>query len=598
MTSNYTVRTDSYRNLVKKLELPRYQRKLVWSKTQKEEFIKSIKEGFPFGSLLLFKYEPKERFSLIDGLQRLSTLIHFEKEPYLYFEEDFIEVVNEIIEKFYNSKSESIKSEFRKELINIMNEVFSDNLSDVRTINLFEKIQANSKFFEMTSNDHMRYFINLGDNLKEKLKNSINLENLQIPIIEFNGSEDQLVEVFERINRGGVKLTKYQIFAAQWINFTINLNNSEYNKKLLNKVIDRYRILQETRGIEIEDYDEDKFRERSEINLSELCYGIGKLISDNSEVFITSDKDEDLAYELGFCIMGVISKVSNNELSKLSSKYKDITSDKIEKFCEQILKIFSDLEDEFKKYLKFNDLYISEFSNFQYISFFTSLWIEKYQEVNPYEFKEKPKYKSIYNSIKEKLPKWYLHDRLINFWGATGDKKLNDFYIEDNNRYLKDIDSSKLENALIDWNKESLEKKSEKISSLSKLVLVYYYNTKDMEIVNLNSKNIKYDFEHIISKKRIKEILERDPKFPGGNIGNICFLDIKTNRGKGNKTVYDDTNPVQKVDSKIIEDIGYPTESELKFMSNEHMDIIEYKRFVKIRSKDIITTLIKNLYSK
>ena len=119
-----------------------------------------------------------------------------------------------------------------------------------------------------------------------------------------------------------------------------------------------------------------------------------------------------------------------------------------------------------------------------------------------------------------------------------------------------------------------------------------------MEIVNLNSKNIKYDFEHIISKKRIKEILERDPKFPGGNIGNICFLDIKTNRGKGNKTVYDDTNPVQKVDSKIIEDIGYPTESELKFMSNEHMDIIEYKRFVKIRSKDIITTLIKNLYSK
>lgn len=41
-------------------------------KSAKERFIETLKLGFPFGSLLLYKLS-EEKYLLIDGLQRFST---------------------------------------------------------------------------------------------------------------------------------------------------------------------------------------------------------------------------------------------------------------------------------------------------------------------------------------------------------------------------------------------------------------------------------------------------------------------------------------------------------------------------------------------
>ena len=68
-----------------KIEVPTFQRNIVWSKGQRETFIDSVKKGFPVGSLLFYKKKDRDTYTLIDGLQRSSTILDFITNPTHYF---------------------------------------------------------------------------------------------------------------------------------------------------------------------------------------------------------------------------------------------------------------------------------------------------------------------------------------------------------------------------------------------------------------------------------------------------------------------------------------------------------------------------------
>ena len=60
-------------NIDKKVfTIPMYQRGVVWSQSQKDILIDTIKKGLPFGSLLLYYNNDDGRgtYQIIDGLQR------------------------------------------------------------------------------------------------------------------------------------------------------------------------------------------------------------------------------------------------------------------------------------------------------------------------------------------------------------------------------------------------------------------------------------------------------------------------------------------------------------------------------------------------
>lgn len=83
--SNYRIETLNFEDLESQMTIPTYQRPLVWSKAQKTAFIDNISRGFPFGSLLLYKYDSTEQYSLIDGQQRFSTLREYQRHPEEFF---------------------------------------------------------------------------------------------------------------------------------------------------------------------------------------------------------------------------------------------------------------------------------------------------------------------------------------------------------------------------------------------------------------------------------------------------------------------------------------------------------------------------------
>ena len=58
---------------------PGFQRQFVWTQVQASKFIESILLGLPIPSIFLYKQEDTQRFIIVDGLQRLTTLQSFKK---------------------------------------------------------------------------------------------------------------------------------------------------------------------------------------------------------------------------------------------------------------------------------------------------------------------------------------------------------------------------------------------------------------------------------------------------------------------------------------------------------------------------------------
>ena len=124
-------------NIDKKVfTIPMYQRGVVWSQSQKDILIDTIKKGLPFGSLLLYYNNDDGRgtYQIIDGLQRSTTIIDFVQNPAQYFNED--DIVESGIEAIFNlanlcTDKEEVKSQIKQYLFEWVKNEHS-NLSDVK----------------------------------------------------------------------------------------------------------------------------------------------------------------------------------------------------------------------------------------------------------------------------------------------------------------------------------------------------------------------------------------------------------------------------------------------------------------------------------
>ncbi|MGT0244454.1 hypothetical protein ACVNP1_16400 [Staphylococcus aureus] len=114
-----------------------------------------------------------------------------------------------------------------------------------------------------------------------------------------------MAEVFQRLNSGGKKLSKYELLH---IGTDMKLNWEIYKvsvDEILKNVIERYERLNNDRGILIENFDPKEMETSRVINLSELCYGLGKVISDELQAFF-KESTEDICNELGFQTMLIV----------------------------------------------------------------------------------------------------------------------------------------------------------------------------------------------------------------------------------------------------------------------------------------------------
>src|SRR5699024_6327822 len=384
----------------------------------------TLKRGYPFGSILIYKYsgQEDEKYSIVDGLQRYSTMVDFNESPHKYIQDmnRFIDdISNEIID---DDISENTKRNYKRHVETGINELFEVSKED-RNYNTLYTILSQDSLIRENVTPNSEYIYQKQSDLVKHVNEYLDVNDIKIPCIEFTGDETELANVFQNLNRGGKKLSKYQVFSAQWSQYTTILNKSNYNAQVLSIVIDRYVSLTDSRKVDILDFDEAEMRAKSEINLSEFCYAFGKLIIGEMDVFWNdSDSNEDLANEIGYSTLGIILSVSNNKLHEIPNKKEFFNSpDTIEVLIEKSLQIFRDINEHFKKYLKIpgrETKYESRVAtNFQILSYFASIWELKYEYI-PDQGKviEKQGYKTEVSKNFKNFIYYYIFDIVTSRW--------------------------------------------------------------------------------------------------------------------------------------------------------------------------------------
>lgn len=612
----YRIETRTFEELQGKLNLPNFQRALVWSNNQKKEFFNTLKDGFPFGSILLYEYEREKtkdnenRYSLIDGLQRYSTMLDFKDNPTNYIEfDEFAERIARLYKNASKSTTNEVVNFSKDTLLEIVKQNNDPNSPNTRATALSKKVI--DKFPALDDQDIRDEITEIQQEVTEFFNNQLNISKVKIPCIIFEGDETQLAEVFQRLNSGGKKLSKYQVFAAHWDKYNIELSKAEYSNKILDNIIDRYETLNNDRGILIEDFDTQEMRNSREINLSEFCYGLGKILAE--ELYIFFDKiSEDICNELGFQTMLMIFDIPTSKMNTLPHFHKYLKNgNNIEDMVSKIVGVYKIINNKFDNIFTLSSLTrkkkheTKSFTRLQIMSFFASLWQVSYSLIldetkDSLYIKEKQGRKKERQKILDNIVSYSIYDIIRNYWSGTGDKKLMDIYINKNNRYSNALPKEIFMNELLRWNDESINKSSVNIQSDEKMIISCIANTHSDFYKGLND---NFDYEHIFSRKLYNKH-KNNHLIPAGALGNIMLLDEGSNRKKKEKFLYEIFNldNINKEDTHEYNYIKYSSYPEKRVIDKIEFDLVagEYDsliNMIKTRGDLIIKELTNSLYS-
>ena len=611
----YEVESLNFEKLKGKVSIPLFQRRLVWNDMQKKEFIKTLNKGFPFGAILIYQdEETTKKFKIIDGLQRYTTILDFEKAPYKYMEDDFfLKYINQIFENIEKKVSDlgNLEVILKKEIQTIFIETFKDN--NIKNSDLFEDIffKKINNLLEKTLNINMennlefyKFITRVLKEFNQAISTFINVDKINIPIIRFTGSEDELADVFEQLNKGGRKLSKYQVFSAQWSNKEIFISSTKIGDKIIEVICNRYEELSEKTDVIIDGYDREELYSNKMINQSELFFTIGLLIIEKLDVFYQSRFDktllenEDLANEIGYATMSVIFKVHLKDQSHLINKYIFLTNDKfLNELISEILNSYGEINEIFKRYLKKpgqQDKFINtNIATSQVISFFAERWVTKYTfDEQNVRININKGYKKNYEKINKNLILYFIRDLLNKYWSSNGDRKVPEIFLEKKLRYIFSIDRENLQLHFDEWLASNLNYPRILFDNNSKIIYNIFisYNFMDYN-------SVKYDYEHIVSKKSLLYKYKSN-NIPAGFIGNMMYLDEKSNRSKQNNNLYENIKEGQIYSTEFLNRSLYPSENELTkievdMKENEFQSV---KVFIKNRSLAIVEELINYLY--
>lgn len=165
-----------------KIIVPEFQRDFVWNYNQSCRFVESVLLGLPIPDFFMFRLidneEHSEKYILIDGLQRYTTIKQFSEGRYKQGETDRVFKINDKSSNWYNctyGKLSPIDQDFFQDYslkINVFDSVEnSERMQKLYMTTIFERINTGST---KLSAQEVRNAIFIGDAVKSI---SINVSN-------------------------------------------------------------------------------------------------------------------------------------------------------------------------------------------------------------------------------------------------------------------------------------------------------------------------------------------------------------------------------------------------------------------------------------
>lgn len=632
-----TFRATDLTNRIKdrSIKVPHYQRGQVWKTSQKEKLIDSIKNGFSFGTILLYKKDDNT-YQLIDGLQRSSTIYEYLHKPAKIFREN--DISDDAIEKIYDllMVQGDDKNAVKRKIINHIKEwVITYNLTmdDVKNIssnNCARYLQ--SEFPTCTTDAAFEIASILHEEFKTFKSECEDLADAEIPAIIYTGNPDNLPEVFNRINSKGTTLSKYQILSATWTTHEYTLSHPELEAII--QYVDKFYISIIDENFGVDGYNSIDIHHTKRLNLYQILFGFGKLLIDKYPYLFGKSKNDKDIESCGFNLVNSCLGNKNSKIADLPAILKEtFVDDKlINDFLVNILHTADSVYELLKPYLKFKlnkrdnhkEVYHTEFqicsmiANYFNARYATYTFDEQHHNIIGRNI-ETSCLNSTFDIYKTEFKcnafKKYLVDIMNDVWKGTGDKRMDDVAINQH-YYTDEITRETMESELDHWINQINSSRHEYSNvgvpkSAEKLLLSVIYNC-SFSAYEQND-DINYDIEHLAPKGCLKLLLKQFPYgegitngLPISSFANLCLLREEINRKKKDKTLYQDLQYLNSLEKKNItlEEIenkfSFTQKTDLDWV-NDHFENFEalksaYFRFLYLRYERQKRMIINNLF--
>ena len=523
-----------------RVTIPEFQRRLVWSKTTRKGLIESIRRGYPFGSILIYEDvarghsagDGKHHYNLIDGLQRTQALKSYVEHQNGYFtradlDDEFIDEVAAHLGK----ATDEYKDRIRQTVVDWVKGNKSYEARDGwRTENLVEALIAKvlkyspdsilyrDVYFELNRNHDL--IQRLGGFLDD-VSNEIQLVlEAKIPVLIYSGPSSELPTVFELLNSKGTVLSRYEIYAAQWIDHRQPIENGD----VIDAIWKKYETLEDegfTLDVSEEAPDEESRRNRH-YTLFDYLFGLGQFLAVKFPRLFKPAKD-DRPSSVGFNLMTACLGLRLQDMANLPSEIGELRWEDLERcvlestrFVDNILKPVLSTPQYGRK---LGPIYHSEL---MIISMIATAFQVKFGKR---DLSENDNWRPDRRKLKRNLPVFYLYEILHDDWRGSGDSKLHEAV-----RSLRYVDASpptlkRWEQVLDDWYEEHQSllhtrdaKRHIRDSRPEYLLLKYVFVER---IANAKS----YHVEHIIPVTLLQSQMMEDEEWPINTIGNLALLE-------------------------------------------------------------------------
>jgi hypothetical protein len=530
-----------------RIEIPKFQRHLVWNQQQKVELIDSIHKGYPIGAILLFKRPNPtgghELYQVVDGLQRTSTLVGYSEEPLVYassnlFPESAISLLATQLGKDPAHVRRAVEDWMRETKRLKFSAGFSPNKLADRLQDVLDVRVAGS---------HVNEFMDGIASALDSLQTSVDVSSVTLPVVTYSGSEGELPEIFERINQSGTGLNKYEVFAATWITNSETLVTSESVRVAVNE---KYATLI-SRGFAISGLESD--RAIQDFNLFEYLFGLGKCLVRGHSLMFSEKSDPAETEPAAFSLSCVIRGHQLARMSKLPDFMPRAEDGVIDPSTMEsaILTAATAVQNWLSPFigLRLNntgDGIDIAHGELQMVSMIARAIAGRWDSRGGWS--ERPDWQSDWTALKAAMPQHYLMDLVEETWrgpiystlfARVWDVGDDGQIVAPSNHYARPIDRKTWDNSLDTWFGKQLVREQRSrpyVRSVDRLFLRFVYTGL---VSHKDDKGQQFELEHLFPVSRLKEVIAASdgPGWPISCIANLALFTKSLNREKSKLTI-------------------------------------------------------------
>jgi len=579
------------------INIPTFQRGLVWSEKQNEDFIDSLYKSYPIQSLTLVRHDFNLKlYDMIDGLQRSNAIYTYYYDPLgsKYCSDIFDERYRERISIIWNSKYINTPIVNDKNRESVYNELL--NLKKLKT--MFKKqdyehitaldFKSNFRQIDEALDEYMdveynkEYIIgSLKTSLSEFITNQVRIDNYNEIICSLyvpKDTEDK-VKLLQRVNYGGTRLPKRFMTEALWDMKLISINDNDIETSI------QTNKLKTNKNLHISDV--------KDISITEYLHGLSRfLFEHNCLPEYGYDEHNDLYHMITY--NSVIRCLTNCDNAQVSFVQRiDGYNSRNDLMREVMDNKTNDELVEFK--VKVKQAVVSTIGLLTNIVKFDMFHkMVHYPEKTDDDSKKSKKYETL-----EKMMERYIEMIPVMISIAykqlpfSNNKKIfiflnNMFNLGEHinlNQTFSDFNTLITNNNIA---KETRGKRDElkNLDCLCHLLVIYSrYSINDCA-------NIEPSIEHLCPVAVYKQ-LDPLPQFSLNHLGNMCIYDLTKNKTKQAKFILAFENDKDEVYNKYL----LMNQSKLiKILPNKSFDDgTQFDTFVEIRLK-LMLKLIKHTY--